>query len=232
MATPRHSKFELHASERQITGISTNAQVFGKALMDASSDHVDYLVQAYVRDRTPAAFEKTPMLWGAVRSWLTTRVKKQCQITLSPWEWGLNGSATLGFSASPDKFGVAFGAHSDLDFFVVNFELHEKVSREARQFAISTIDLEKYKNARETVDRQLNRGLFLDTKQIPASEKFPINSILLNEISIVVDKLNLEGYPVKRSFVRVYQNWDGLAAQLRLNMLTLRKSIVPVGAKQ
>lgn len=225
MATPRHSKFELHQSERLISGIPADAYAFAQALAAVSADRVDYLVQAYVRDRTPSAFEQTPMLWGALRAWLTKRVSSQCQVSVSAWEWGLNGSANLGFSASPEKFGTRFGAHSDLDFFVVNSELYDKVFREARLFSTSSFDAQRYNNARETVDRQLNRGLFLDTKQIPASEKFPINATLLNEISIVVDKLHIEGYPVKRSFVRVYKSWNGLARQLRLNTLALRESL-------
>jgi hypothetical protein len=225
MVTPRHSKFELHPSERLISGIPADADAFAKALIAVSTDRVDYLVQAYVRDRTPSAFEQTPMLWGALRAWLTKRVNSQCQVSISPWEWGLNGSANLGFSASPDKFGTRFGAHSDLDFFVVNAELYDKVVREARLFSVSNFEAQRYRNARETVNRQLNRGLFLDTKQIPASEKFPINATLLNEVSIVVDKLHIESYPVERSFVRVYKNWNGLAHQLRLNILSLRKSL-------
>lgn len=229
MSTPRHSKFELNATERLIQGIPVSSQAFSQALLDVSLDRIDYLVQAHVRDRTPAAFETIPLLWGAIRSWLTRRINKQCQLSLAPWEWGLTGSANLGFSASPDKFGVPFGSHSDLDFFVVNENLYEKVCREARQFAISDVDAHKYRNARETVDRQLARGLLLDTRQIPASEKFPTNALLLNEISMVVDKLRIEGYPVVRSFARVYKNWQALAYQLRLNVTALRKSL---GSKQ
>jgi hypothetical protein len=225
MSTPRHSKFELNATERLIQGVPASSQAFSQALLDVSLERIDYLVQAYVRDRTPAAFETVPLLWGAIRSWLTSRVNKQCQLSLAPWEWGLNGSANLGFSAAPDKFGIPFGSHSDLDFFIVNENLYEKVCREARQFSISDTDMNKYQNARETVTRQLTRGLFLDTKQIPAFEKFPTNALLLNEISMVVDKLRIEGYPIARSFVRVYKNWQGLAYQLRLNVTTLRKSL-------
>lgn len=225
MSTPRHSKFELSAIERLIQGVPASSQVFSQALLDVSLDRIDYLVQAYVRDRTPAAFESIPLLWGAIRSWLTNRINKQCQLSLSTWEWGLNGSANLGFSASPDKFGIPFGSHSDLDFFIVNENLYEKVCREARQFSISKSDINSYQDARATIDRQLTRGIFLDTKQIPALEKFPTNSLLLNEISMVVDKLRIEGYPVKRSFVRVYKNWQGLALQLRLNVTSLRKSL-------
>jgi hypothetical protein len=165
------------------------------------------------------------MLWGALRAWLSNRVNRQCEVSISPWEWGLNGSANLGFSASPDKFGTKFGSHSDLDLFLVNAETYEKLAREARIFSSSNSDLNRYSDARDTVNRQLARGMFLDTKQIPASDKFPINATLLNEISIIVDKLRMEGYAVERSFVRVYKNWNGLARQLRLNILSLREKL-------
>lgn len=225
MATPRHSKFELDPAERLISGLPVDSDTFASALLAVSNDRVDYLVQSYVRDRTPSAFERTPMLWGALRAWLSNRVNRQCGVSISPWEWGLNGSANLGFSASPDKFGTKFGAHSDLDLFLVNAEIYEKLAREARLFSSSNSELNRYSNARETVDRQLVRGMFLDTKQIPASEKFPINATLLNEISIVVDKLRIEGYVVERSFVRVYKSWNGLAKQLRMNILSLREKL-------
>lgn len=226
MATLRQSKFELHQAERSISGLPVDSETFANALCAVSIDRIDYLVQSYVRDRTPSAFEKTPMLWGALRAWLTQRVSKQCQVVVSPWEWGLNGSANLGFSAAPRKFGTKFGCHSDLDFFLVNTELHEKITREARLFSASDSEPDRYRDARNTVNTQLNRGLFLDTKQIPATDKFPTNAILLNEISIVVDKLHTEGYLVKNSFVRVYKNWNGLAQQLRLNTTKLRESII------
>lgn len=226
MATLRHTKFELTLSERLISGIPADALAFSQALKAVSTDRLDYLVQAYVRDRTPAAFGQKPMIWGALRAWLTQRVERQCQVSISPWEWGLNGSANLGFSAAPQKFGAMFGPDSDLDLFVVNAELYEKVIREARLFAASNSEHQRYANARETVDRQVRRGLFLDTKQVPALEKFPTNAILLKKISIVVDKLHQEGYPVKRSFVRVYKTWHGLAQQLRLNVSALRESLI------
>lgn len=225
MVNPRHSKFELNPSERLISSISAHPDAFATALLTVDLTRIDYLVQAYIRDRTPFAFEKAPMLWGALRNWLTRRVNSQCDTSISPWEWGLSGSANLGFSASPNKFGVAFGAHSDLDFFVVNKRLYELIAREGRLFSASNSEIQRYQEARKTVDQQLTRGLFLDTKQIPASEKFPNNALLLNEISIIVAKLHVEGYQVQRSFVRVYESWHGLATQLRINIKSLRSSL-------
>lgn len=231
MKNLRHSKFDLNPSERTFPSIPTDAETFKKVLLTVDQDRISFVVQAYFRDRTPAAFSGNPMLWQALRNWLSSRISSIGGITVSPWEWGLTGSATIGFSASPNKYGIPFGEHSDLDLFVVNGELFDAICAEAKKFSIATDNQNRYGGARETLVGQLKRGLLIDTKHIPSVDAYKVNSIIHNEVSIIVDKLNVEGYRVKRSHVRAYRDWVALAAQLKLNLSQLRKDLAASQSK-
>lgn len=225
MTNLRHSKFDLSTTERSFPSIPDSAESFKIILLNIDKKRIPFVAQAYFRDRTPAAFSKNPMLWQALRNWLSSRISSSDGITISPWEWGLVGSAAIGFSASPSKYGTPFGEHSDLDLFVVNEELFNAINAEAKKFCIAPDNQNLHQAAKETLIRQLNRGLLIDTKHIPSLDAYKINSFIKNEISIVVDKLRAEGYQVKRSYVRVYKNWTTLATQLRLNLNQLREKL-------
>lgn len=225
MKNLRHSKFDLNPNERSFPSIPTDAEAFKKVLLTVDKDRISFVIQAYFRDRTPAAFSTNPMLWQALRNWLSSRISSIGGITVSPWEWGLTGSAIIGFSASPSKYGIPFGEHSDLDLFVVNGELFNAICAEAKRFSVATDNQSRYHAARETLAGQLRRGLLIDTKHIPSVDAYKSSSIIHNEISIIVDKLNVEGYRVKRSHVRAYRDWTALATQLKLNLSQLREDL-------
>lgn len=225
MKSLRHSKFDLSPSERDFPCIPTDAQTFKQVLLAVEKKRLPFVVQAYFRDRTPAIFTDNPMLWQSLRNWLSIRITSAGGIPVSPWEWGLTGSATIGFSASPRKFGVPFGNHSDLDLFVVNPDLFNAICREARQFSAGADDWERYRSARDTLSEQLRRGILIDTKHIPSREAYKLSSLIHNEVSIIVDKLQAEGLTVKRSFVRLYRDWPSLATQLLVNLNGLREDL-------
>ena len=225
MKNLRHSKFDLNPSERAFPSVPTDAETFKKVLLTVDKDRISFVVQAYFRDRTPAAFSGKPMLWQAVRNWLSSRISSIGGIAVSPWEWGLTGSATIGFSASPSKYGTPFGEHSDLDLFVVNRALFDAICAEAKKFIIATDNQSRYSGARETLNAQLKRGILIDTKHIPSVDAYKATSIIHNEISIIVDKLSAEGYRLKRSHVRAYRDWTALATQLKLNLSQLREGL-------
>ena len=225
MKNLRHSKFDLNSNERSFPSIPTDAESFKKVLLAVDKERISFVVQAYFRDRTPAAFSTNPMLWQALRNWLSSRISSIGGIAVSPWEWGLTGSATIGFSASPNKFGIPFGEHSDIDLFVVNGELFNAIFEEAKKFSIAADNQSRYLAARDTLAGQLRRGFLIDTKHIPSVDAYRISSIVHNEISIIVDKLNIEGYRVKRSHVRAYRDWAALATQLKLNLSQLREGL-------
>lgn len=226
MKSLRDTKFDLSVNERNFPGISSDANSFKRFLLSIDEERLPYLVQAYFRDRPPAAFADKPMLWQALRAWLSSRINSIGGCSISLWEFGLSGSANIGFSASPKKFGAPFGEQSDLDLFVVNTDLFEAISSEARKFTFSTNQSDRYRDARETVAAQLRRNILIDTKHIPAADQYVLNSIIHNEMSIIIDKLKLEGYTVKPSSVRVYKNWEALARQLKLNLSLLKTNLL------
>ena len=175
-------------------------------------------LRSCVRDRVPACFSKNPMLWESMRRWISLRSG------IDPHEIGLSGSAQLGFSASPEKFGAAFSpSNSDLDFFFVSSGLFDKIRPEAIRFCASgeTLHSGQYLEQCKTVSRTLRRNFF-DLKQIPSIDLFPQCSDLNNLASMVVDKLSCHGLGVRKSHFRVYQGWAAFSNQIRINFMALR----------
>jgi hypothetical protein len=181
---------------------------FVRELKDIPSAERMAMVRSYIQDRSPAAFSSAPYLWEAVREWIAKRH------LISPRQIGLAGSAQIGFSTNPKKAFAPFNKNgSDLDLYIVSEHLFTKMEREAllfvsRQSAVAKSD---FKDQAETTTRTLRRG-YIDLQFIPAiHERYPVCANLLNDTSIVIDKLKLSGYNLKRSHFRVYKNWESKA---------------------
>jgi hypothetical protein len=124
------------------------------------------------------------------------------------------------------KFGRLFelGGLSDLDLFIVNRSLFEKMEREARLFVAQAGD--RYRDQTATVERQLGRS-YLDLKQVPAMHHaYPAISTGLNDASILVQRLALHGLNVQKSYFRIYGDWQALAKWVERSYLPIwRRSI-------
>lgn len=220
MSSVRTSRFDLTDAERSFPAPPLDPEGFKTALLKIRPDLIGYFVRAYVRDRVPSAFSDRAMLWEAIRQWMARRISSSSGIQISPFEIGLTGSANLGFSPVPRKYGTPYGKHSDLDLFIANEQLFELVQLDASRFVIT--EDPKFYDQRRTVRDQIVRGL-ADTHNFPAShDDYPTTAMLLNETSIVIQKLNVEGVPSKRSHIRVYRSWADLARQMQLNFGLLR----------
>jgi hypothetical protein len=166
------------------------------------------------------------MLWQHIRRWLSDRARTVSISDVCPSDWGIAGSGGVGFSLSPEKFGNSFGEHSDLDLFLVSSAAFDLLAKEGRKFLSYTNMNPTRQQAQQTLEKQVSRGLLIDTKNIPADhERYPVASHLLNDASILMDKLKLEGITSKRSFIRVYHDWSAFTSQLRLNLKSLRDAL-------
>lgn len=169
-----------------------------------ASERISF-IRLCVQERNPEAFAKQPLLWEAVRDWISIRHG------LSPRQIGLAGSAQLGFSTNPSKKWANFDPESsDLDIFIVNRDLFEKVAREARIFVAEAEKSKTFIPQSETTQRVLRRG-YINLKMIPAVEKYRTCTTLLNDASIVIAKLKFHGFKLKPSDFRIYDDWHSLA---------------------
>jgi hypothetical protein len=227
MNLPRHTRFDLSEVERSFGVPPLDAEGFRRLLKNAREDRVSYAVRAYVRDRVPSAFDTSPMLWEAIRAWIAKRLSTAPSVQIFPFEVGITGSASTGFSTAPLKYGKPFSNTSDLDLFVVNLSLFQAVDTDVMRFIAKGI--ERFNPQYSTLERQRQFG-FIDTRHVPANhDLYPFAALVLNEASIVVDKLKIEKRLVDKSHIRVYSDWVALAMQLQRNFVKLRTHLLAQG---
>lgn len=217
----RETQFDVSSVARSIAGLHPSADDFRQALISLPVNEVTAYLRGYVRSRVPAAFAKQPMLWEAMRNWISER------LGVDSHEVGLNGSAQLGFSVSPKQFGKVFSEiNSDLDFFIVSEKLFSELQVEIQQFCSndSSAHRDRFKDQIETIQRTLGRGFF-DLKQVPNFDNYPKCSRANNFSSIIVHKLRFHEFKLKYSYFRIYKSWNNFSRQTRINHLQIREKL-------
>lgn len=89
-----------------------------------SLDNHQLMAKVFLLEGTPFVFEKSPMKYTVFREQVGD------QFGIGSQDVCIVGSAKLGFSPSPVKFGRPFAETSDVDVVVVSFELFDRGSRE------------------------------------------------------------------------------------------------------
>lgn len=89
-----------------------------------SLDNHQLLAKVFLLEGTPFVFEKSPMKYTVFREQVGD------QFGIGSQDVCIVGSAKLGFSPSPIKYGQLFAETSDVDVVVVSFELFDRGSRE------------------------------------------------------------------------------------------------------
>ena len=212
----RHTKFSLSDAASVVAAPPLDSKAFRDAIVILPANEVTGFLRGYVYNRVPAAFAKQTMLWEALRDWVSLRLK------VSPFEVGLTGSAQVGFSCVPDRYGQPFRlSKSDLDLFVVNESLFDRLCPELRKFLSAS--KVKFEDQRKTIERTYRRGFF-DLKHVPSDhEAFPQCASINNTASMVVSKLHMHEIDLRHSFFRVYRSWQDFANQTQINFEALRK---------
>jgi hypothetical protein len=222
----RHRPFAISEKGKAIGPPPLHSESFRENLLALDEDELPGYLRSYVRDRVPAAFVSRPMLWEAIRRWVSVRLQ------VEPLEIGLAGSAQVGFSCAPDRYGTEFSLNgSDLDLFVVNRELFEKLEAEIRRFVSQPNELDggRYRQQRETLRNTSRRG-FADLKHVPAiHDKYLLCSAINNYASMIVHKLCKHEMTLRKSHFRIYRSWKELAAQTLVNFKHLRTKISGLG---
>lgn len=180
------------------------------------------LVRHFIVNNIPFAFKDKPILYEQITQYLADKLE------IFPTEVKLIGSAKTGFSISPPpNYGRGFGAHSDLDFSIVNEGLFQHLEDEFNDWSyrFKTKQI-KANNDREegywfqNLDsgaRQLNHG-FIDTRFIPNRDSF-INTRKINNSLWLIQKYldEMHGIKVKKASASIYKSWRSFAGRLNRN---------------
>lgn len=179
------------------------------------SDAVRF-VRLWLTEGIPFAFQKFPIIFEVGREELAKR------LDISPKAVNLIGSARIGYSFAPHKFGVEFEAgKSDFDFFIASESLFNRLSEDAELWisryraglAVPTKAHEfKYWSANaDTLAKNIRYG-FISSWMLPLYARYE-HSIQLSA-ALATFRANLNerlpsDYRVKKDIgVRIYKNVD------------------------
>ena len=205
--------------------------IFFKVLNNSSRIGREVLASLLLTEGVPRAFAKCPSVYEFIRRWLSAQMGIHVkQITLL-------GSARMGYSLSPYKFGKKFSSNSDLDLSIISECIFNILQKEADRF------IHDYKNMNiiPNTDRKrlfweenvkfLERNLpygFIDVNKVPyIKERYPYCQYLGNLMWRLKEKINVtpNAPNIKKVSLRIYNKWSSLIDRVSFNLKCLRNKI-------
>ena len=101
------------------------------------------IVQKYILDGIPFCFQENPGLYDIFRQTICNRFQ------IHPQNFTIVGSAKVGFSMAPEKYGNPFSEESDIDVVLVSEDLFQNLWLKLIEFKRTTVyKLSKYQRDR------------------------------------------------------------------------------------
>ncbi len=184
-------------------------------------------IRLFLSEGIPFAFSKAPILFETVRDWLSK------ELDIHPKMITIIGSARLGYSLAPKKFGNPFGEHSDLDFTIISKDLFNRLKDD---FLTWKVDYEeervKPKNEKERKhwsdnykegQVNINNG-FIDDWKIPRLQEYRTVRKVANVLYKLGEKLKSTQIAPKvaKASTRTYRDCEAFINQLLLNLSRLK----------
>lgn len=192
-------------------GSYINADQFkGEFKIGLYNDEDNAVIKQYVIDNTPYCFKEFPILFSNIKTMISLHLDVPYESIF------LIGSAKTGFSIDPCHYGKKFSEKSDLDFSIVNSNLFEKISNEAKQWLSDyksklidpTSQAEKrYWNENvELLPKNISKG-FVDEWKIPRNTRYA-EACKIGHVMFLI-KANLENFDyfkVSKCSARIYKD--------------------------
>ena len=187
------------------------------------------IVKLWISEGIPHAFSNCPAIYEAVRTWLAK------ELSVHAKEISITGSARLGISLSPKKYGERFEKQSDLDFFVVSDSFYKLLEKDfnlwLQEFRCGRVNA---RNGREQEfwsenadrgQRNLYKG-FIDSKMIPNFQRYKVARKTANSMWLLTEKLkSTNNAPdVSTASVRCYRSWEAAVKQISFNLSQISNS--------
>ncbi|MCO6025935.1 hypothetical protein NG821_08815 [Prevotella cerevisiae] len=180
------------------------------------------LILHYVIDNEAFVFMNKPLLLEQVKQFLADSILtinvEDIRLIINVEDIRLIGSAKIGFSLDPQKYGAPFCSTSDLDFTIINRELldflrkdYEFWSKAVKNGTLST-DVRSRRYWKENI-RVIKNGLskgYMDIHYLPNLKEYcPHAQLIADTLSKIQIKLyEKQGIKIKQCSVRVYKNYD------------------------
>ena len=181
-------------------------------------------VALWMTEGIPFAFAECPFAFQYGRDLVAT------DLGIPSRDVSLTGSARIGFSLNPAKFGAPYERdRSDLDMFAVSSALFSKVTIDAQRF-VADFTAKRISPPNDTSKRfwehnvpiiRANIGnAFLDLKYVPNWDRYPetrkVNNAAWKFIRAVNEACDAE--LIHRCTIRVYRDWGAAVAQISFSL--------------
>ena len=222
----------ISAPASTINEIYSDPQNFTKKYWEIKIQERSSFIRHFIVNNKPFAFKDHAILYEQITQYIADKFK------IKPEEVKLIGSAKTGFSISPPPgYGRSFGAHSDLDFSIINEEIFNKLKIEYSvwkdQFTSSAINPHSETERKywlsnvETGANQIRRG-FIDTNKIPNRESFKTTMEINNSMYLINSNINkYHPIKIKKTTASIYQNWNTFHQRLERNTNNILLKINP-----
>ena len=182
----------------------------------------------WLSEGIPFAFQNCPAIYEAMRSWLSRK------FTVRAKEINLRGSARLGWSLAPDKFGTSFNSKSDLDIFVVSFNLFNIMSNDFKSWNLdysnkkvwpgSDYEKDCWESNSIECSKNIQRG-FMDSWKVPNIDKYENFCQINNILSVLQKKLSITKHAPSpsRVTVRCFKSWSSWEIKVSKELKYLAK---------
>jgi hypothetical protein len=199
---------------------------------EISRADVELFVGIIVTEGVPHALKDFPLVFEAARKAAATH------LNISSKAISLTGSARLGYSTAPAKFGNAFSVDtSDLDLMAIDEKLFELFAAEHGKFLADwragrskprNADEEAYWSSSRALDPANIRKGFLDGNHVPY--RYPVSGRIQRAGTAFSDVVRREiGSRVgKRSSFRIYRDWKSV---IQRNSYNLRSALKAKGVR-
>ncbi len=226
--------FDISPHLRNFRDCYPSADEVARLCINGSDTERRSLARLWLSEGIPYAFRENPGLYEEIRRWLGS------QIRIDPKEITLIGSARLGQSLSPDRFGLPFSERSDLDLTTVSEGLFGQLGAEFNSWASDFASgRQRPKRGREETFWQDNarrgpdyiRRGFIDSKFIPRRQAYPRACEVAQTMWVLVEKLKLTngGFSVRQADVRAYRSWDAFTRQMTTSLARVRPRMLHAG---
>ena len=180
------------------------------------------IARLWLSEGIPFAFQQCPAVYGAMRSWLSSRLSVEAK------EISLVGTARLGSSLSPNKLGKAFGEQSDLDLFVVSrrlfqsmvadFELWLTDFRSGRILPASDRERQYWSDHESRGPSLVERG-FMDANLIPTRGGYDRRKVH-QTLWALREKLRVtkRAPGISKASLRCYNSWRSFEKQVSVSL--------------
>lgn len=190
-------------------------------------DDVRRFIRLWLTEGIPYAFQNFPMIFEAAREDLARGLR------VSSKDVNLAGSARIGYSLRPDKFGLAFQpGNSDFDFFIVSEDLFGRLRHDGELWLgrfcsglakpRTNAESNYWPENAQRMPVNLRRG-FIDSWMLPRGEYYEHTGDLSRALETfqrnLNDRLPSDHRPKKSLSVRVYRCFESAVSQMTISLV-------------